>query len=297
MKSRESILQSFLKIGSLSLVFIGLCLTGFIFYISYEDFLILIPKIVEVESDAKALRKPITTEHFFYIRICTVLLIGVGIILFLGRKWIEAILRKSFSFNLELEKEQKMSILAGIFLLINLVFRIFYAIETPIFYDEAWTYLNFTNKGILYSATIYPAPNNHVLHSILTNLSYHLPFSETLNLRLPSIFLGTLSVFFLFVVFGKLFNKKAALILIIIYTSLTPVLMYNFMARGYSFILFFFILGFYAASQIIQKYKQTDLIKYYVLLSISGILGVFTMPSFLYPFFSLNSFLLFFLIN
>ena len=50
-------------------------------------------------------------------------------------------------------------------LIIPIFASVFYALKMPVSYDEAWTFLNFTNKGFFTSITSYDDPNNHVLFS------------------------------------------------------------------------------------------------------------------------------------
>jgi|GEM_PF-2487072 len=72
------------------------------------------------------------------------------------------------------------------------------AIALPFEYDESYTFLKFTRRGLLHSLATYPAPNNHVLHSLLTNMSWMLlgwTRSEA-AVRLPSILATLLTLLF-----------------------------------------------------------------------------------------------------
>lgn len=176
----------------------------------------------------------------------------------------------------------------------TLVIKIYLAIYTPIHYDEAFTYLHFTSEGFLRSATFYPAPNNHVLHSLLTNISYYLPFSETFNLRLPVILISSITSFLLFYCFTRLTTGKIAFIITLIFSFLNPVIYYGYNSRGYYLVLLFFLISFYAIIQIIRNREEPlEQKHYFVVFTCSSILGFYTMPSFLYPFLSLESFLFF----
>src|SRR5262249_30214712 len=54
------------------------------------------------------------------------------------------------------------------------------AATLPVTYDEAWTFMNFTMRPAFASVTYYPAPNNHVLFSVLSNAAPLLPLQPML---------------------------------------------------------------------------------------------------------------------
>jgi len=64
---------------------------------------------------------------------------------------------------------------------------------------------------------------------------------------------------------------------------------YSFLSRGYSYVVLFFIIALYAAYNIIYKGNRK---KDWMFFSISGILGCYAMPSFVYPFVTVNIFIL-----
>ena len=187
---------------------------------------------------------------------------------------------------------KKYKILLGLLILVNVMIKTYWLINAPIFVDEAWTFFNFTAKGFMASTTEYPAPNNHILHSVLTNISYYLPFSDTINLRMPNFLINLISVFAFFLAFAKLFNYKTGLIFAGIFSFSFPMLYYGYVARGYTMILLFYLIVFYAGIQIMQKNRQKSIQKYLVAISLASILGFYTMPSFLYPYATTLLFLL-----
>lgn len=175
-----------------------------------------------------------------------------------------------------------------IILLINLIIRLYHALSYPISYDEAWTYLHFSSKGFLTSLAYYPLPNNHILHSLFTNATYYLPFDQTLNLRLPAILINLIACMGLFFSFSKLLDTRTGLLSLLLFSGLFPVLYYGYNSRGYSLILLAIVICFYANIQLIrQKESRHKYIFYFVL---GGIIGLFTMPSFLYAFMALAIF-------
>jgi len=187
---------------------------------------------------------------------------------------------------LGLKKEEFLyiAIISGIYLILNLYYISFY----PIYIDEAFTFVNFTSKGIINSLTEYPEPNNHVLFSLISNLFYHFPFSSIINLRLPNILLGlsTSVLFYLFL--KKLFNHTTAIIPHIILTFSYVLTFYSVFARGYMLIIFFTLVCAICLYKISCKYE----LKYLVLFSICSILGFLSVPIFLYVYASLFIYLI-----
>jgi len=60
-------------------------------------------------------------------------------------------------------------------------------------YDEAYTFLNFVNRG-LFRIFYYPLPNNHVLHTILVRASIGIFGSHPVAIRLPAFLAGVFVV-------------------------------------------------------------------------------------------------------
>ena len=168
---------------------------------------------------------------------------------------------------------------------------VYYAINLPISYDEAWTYLNFSSKNFIISLTYYPAPNNHILHSILTNITnFIFPTSPLFSLRLPTIIVSLMLYLIGMYSIKKHYNQNVSIASVGIFSVLFMGIYYGYMSRGYALILLFFIASFHFALNII---KNPSNVRDWVWLTISSILGFFTMPSYLYAFATLNVVLLF----
>ena len=183
-----------------------------------------------------------------------------------------------------------MNLRSMILILIPILTIIYFSFSLPISYDEAWTYINFTNKGILYSITRYPLPNNHIFHSVVTNI-FHLffPFYPKLNLRLPVIIVSFISMLVSLHFFKKFYNEKIALLVTGIFTMLPMSIYYEFMSRGYAYVMLFFILSINYSYNIIKNGNKN---KDWIAFSIFSVLGFYTMPSYLYIFLIINSIIL-----
>jgi hypothetical protein len=176
-----------------------------------------------------------------------------------------------------------------IILLIPAFSIIYYALTMPVSYDEAWTYSNFSSKGILVSMVYYPFPNNHIFFSILTTISLLIPIDQPLLLiRLPSILTQVICILVGFFFFKKLFKDYAvASLATAIFSMLYMSIYYGYMARGYSLVLLSFIVISYCAILIIEQSKQL----YWIIFILFSIIGFYTIPTFLYPFLTINLFL------
>lgn len=171
-------------------------------------------------------------------------------------------------------------------LVIPLISSVFFAVSMPVSYDEAWTYLQFTAKSPLASLCYYPAPNNHVLHSLITNVTRYIPFfNPLLCLRISSIAVSFFCWLICFSFIKKYYSKNSSLLIVGIASMLFMSVYYSYMSRGYGLVLLFFIVSLYAAYNIIFNADQT---RHWLIFSISNVLGFFTMPSFLYVFIILN---------
>ena len=179
----------------------------------------------------------------------------------------------------------------GFVLMIPVLASIYFALSMPVSYDEAWTYLNFTQKGVLFSASHYPAPNNHILHSILTNITDELPFSNLINLRFSVLLVHLAALLLAYRITAKHFDQKTALVVVALSSVLFMNLYYSYLSRGYALVNLFFILALHAAFDIV---KHQNPVRKWLYFGIVSVLGFYTMPSFLYPFATLNFFILYY---
>ncbi len=207
-----------------------------------------------------------------------------------GLKSVSAIYRlKSWMISLvESCVSTNYRIIAIAIILFSFGVSLYHVTTIPISHDEALTYMRFTKEGFFTSISYYPAPNNHILHSLLTNMTLGFPFSERVNLRLPNLLFSIFAAVIFYLSFTKLFRQKTALFLLAIFCFLFPVQYYSYLSRGYMLVLFAFIICFYSTIRLSYTpiFKPQNHTKYFVSLSLGAIIGFFTMPSFLYPYFT-----------
>ncbi len=176
----------------------------------------------------------------------------------------------------------------GIFLLfcIPVVSSVYYAIQLPVSFDEACTFLLFSNQNFEAAYAHYPAPNNHVFHSLLTILTQKLPYlSKLFKLRISAILFNAITLFVIYKFISSHFDKKMALVVTAISSMLFLNIYYSYMSRGYSLVNLFFIVTLFCSFNIMKGRQVSSNWAFFCIFSI---LGFYTIPAFLYPFVTLN---------
>ncbi len=173
-------------------------------------------------------------------------------------------------------------VLISIFFLIKT-----YHISTiPISYDEAWTYLNFTSKSPLVTISYYPAPNNHILFTLATNVSAILPLPAVIALRLPNLILLPIAFIGFALMLREWFSANLSLLGSSMLVASYPVQLYSLQARGYLLYIFFGAVAFYTTYKLITSKSNVSKQFYKWNFIIACVLGFYVMPSFLYVLFS-----------
>ncbi len=179
------------------------------------------------------------------------------------------------------------------FLLISILVgaSIVFACVLPITYDECFTYNHFVSQGVWKSWSTYPAPNNHVLHSIVASILNHLPGDFPLfYLRLPNIIISAFIWIVGYEFISSNYSRKAALVFICLGGISAMNMHYSFVSRGYTYIAFFVL----CLLMVCLKIKREGPFNVsYALITIISFLGFITIPSFLYPYASIQLWLLF----
>lgn len=123
----------------------------------------------------------------------------------------------------------------------------------PVYIDEVLTYNYFTSKGIYTSITQYPFPNNHILFSVITNLFNYLPFDPLVKLRLPNLFIGSVSSVIMYLLLRKNFNHKVAVLPHLLFSFSYAFTFYSVFARGYMLMIFFTLVCYWSIEQFREK--------------------------------------------
>lgn len=150
----------------------------------------------------------------------------------------------------------------------------------PVGYDEAYTYVYFASRPLRYIITDYSGPNNHIWHTILVHYSTLLFGNSLVSLRLPA-FLGGILLGPAGYLAGKsLYNRWSGLLSAAALAWWPMLVDYSVNARGYTLVCLAGALGLWLAAEV----RQTNTFGSWLLLYITCALGMYTIPTFLYPF-------------
>ncbi len=163
-------------------------------------------------------------------------------------------------------------ILAGIF------FRIMY-LQQPAGNDEAYTWLAFIRKPFFTMITDYSHPNNHIFHTLLAGISTRVLGASVWTIRLPAFLAGALMIPAAYLAGRKWYNPPAGLIAAAFIAANPGYLSYSAQARGYSILTLFTLIMLWLGHGLVKQFNLGG----WILFSIAGILGAYTIPIMLYP--------------
>jgi hypothetical protein len=174
-------------------------------------------------------------------------------------------------------RERFLSFTNGDMLLILPIigYCMYLACTLPLSYDESFTLKYFTNRGFFHSLVNYPVTNNHVLHTLLTNIIYPLvPLSNSISLRLPAIIFA---VFTLILAKNELQDHPRSFFLFVLVLVFSfGFIEFNFQARSYSMQTFFALFSY------ILYTRSTYFIERWYLFILISVLGLYASPAYLY---------------
>ena len=151
-----------------------------------------------------------------------------------------------------------------------------YFLFQPMRYDEAYTFLNFVNQDLSH-LFFYPLPNNHVLHSILAKASTLIWGVHPASIRMTAFLAGVGLIPLIFCLCRTL--KQSGVFASISAAVFPYLILYSTNARGYS-LLVFLTLGLALIGA--QTAKKISVSGAMIFSSIAA-LGMFTIPSMLFP--------------
>lgn len=176
------------------------------------------------------------------------------------------------------DRVAKFTLILTIFYLV--VQSLWYMNELPFLHDEAYTISNFILPGPLASISFYPYPNNHILFSLLSYPFSFLPVKPEIAYRLPSLIAVVFTCLALFRLLLLFLKGHIAALGVVMFICMLPVMNYAIFARGYSLVFLFSCLSIFALIRIIEDPSCY----HYALLVLFSILGLYTIPSYMYPF-------------
>lgn len=176
--------------------------------------------------------------------------------------------------------ERSAGVSLCIILVIQASFYLYYLCQTPLQFDEWYSYYFFSADSFWKTMTFYPVPNNHIFSNLVSGLFMRLPFDPEVLIRLPSLLASLLCTYYFYKLAKNTFNPAIALILVCLLLVVFPFITFSIQARGYSFVNLFVVLAMYASQKLSRDYR---IFKYRILFGMSLFLGLYSVPSFLYP--------------
>ena len=166
-----------------------------------------------------------------------------------------------------------------VFFLARALYTIF---NTELQYDEAWTFVHFSSRGLIVSAL--SPNNNHFLYSIFSALCWKLNIDAKIAVRLPALLFTSISLLVLFIALSKTFGKKISISILIIISISIPFYFFSVLGRAYSSMLLFTILSIFSVLNFEENSsKKGFLLRLYLL---SSVLGCYSNPAYVYVWFA-----------
>jgi hypothetical protein len=153
-------------------------------------------------------------------------------------------------------------------------------LHQPMRYDEVTTFASYASKPFYVVLSVYAAPNNHVLHTILVRCSYLLFGSQNWALRVPTLVAGMCMVPATYAVTRTLYGQGAAALAAGLVGTSSTMIEYSTFARGYTLICLFSLLLFWLVTFLARNHNWAG----WVLLGLLGAFGFYTIPIMLYPY-------------
>lgn len=167
------------------------------------------------------------------------------------------------------------------------------ALNDPVTYDEAYTFVAFARQTVRGILSDYSLPNNHIFHTLLVKLSLSLLGNTPWAMRIPAFLAGLGGLALLFIL-GRRFYGPAVAFTALAWAAAWPALLrYDSDARGYSLVAFFTLLAWLCADSWLHSSSRRAAAG----LVISFSLGAFTIPTMLLPAGGIGLWLLFELLS
>ncbi|GAB4504488.1 MAG: hypothetical protein Fur0043_14820 [Anaerolineales bacterium] len=153
-------------------------------------------------------------------------------------------------------------------------------LNASISHDEAYTYNAFASGSLWTTISDYHLPNNHILLSLLINLTTKLLGNQPWALRIPSLLAGVVMIPMVYLLARRLYSRETAILAAGLVAVFPKLVEYSSAARGYILLelIALILLG-------LADYARTKKNRFaWLLLAVFSALGFFTIPIMLFPF-------------
>ena len=175
----------------------------------------------------------------------------------------------------------------GLVMVVGIVLRVLYLGEPPR-KDESFTYVIFAGRSIVHVLTLYPAPNNHILHSALVWISCRVFGNSLWAMRLPALLAGVTLIPLTYLTAMRLAGRNAALFAAGLIAVSGPFVLYSVNARGYAQQAVLFVIMLYLAAELVAGAPAI----LWAVFSAAAVAGFYTSPTMLYSYLVVSFWLL-----
>ena len=155
-----------------------------------------------------------------------------------------------------------------------------YFLDSPIRYDEAFTFLHYVLLPFNQAIADYTLPNNHILHTLLVKITTGLCGREEWAIRLPAFIAGLCLLPAMFFLGWKAINIRVGLWAAALVAASSGLVEYSVNARGYSMVCLATVLLLATTKEINLKDHSIVAWTVFVLASVAGL---FTVPVMIFP--------------
>ena len=161
-----------------------------------------------------------------------------------------------------------------------LAVRTYFLVTFPVDGDEVRSYFSFAGPGFRAALGFYPQPNNHVFYNLLGAATHVFAPGLTGTMRLPTFVLGLAGTGLVFAALRRFVSFRVALATVGLFSFTPQALFHSFIGRGYLVQALLAVLSVLAAWGI--GYRPTRQRLYWAVLVAASVLGLFTIPTFVY---------------
>ena len=214
--------------------------------------------------------------------------VAAGFLVFLFRKPVRDFITLVFSDCRSFSRDIKLAIKSSpavddltlaCLLIIAFLLR-FSVLFQPMREDEAYSFLQYSSRPFYSALSLYNAPSNHLLHTLLVRVAYLLFGDHPWALRLPVLVAGLCLVPGVYFAARSLYRNSGALLAAALVASSSILIEYSTNARGYIILVSLFMSLIPVAAYLSRKQNWAA----WVTFAILGALGAYTIPIMLYPF-------------
>jgi len=156
-------------------------------------------------------------------------------------------------------------------------------LNTPMAYDEAYSFTNFARRSLLEALSDYNNTNNHLLNTFFMHVMYRLFGQQEWALRLPVLIAGVVLVIVSFPWARARIGAAPALVATALLAGSPMMIDYSVNARGYTFLALFAILLDACFLRIALANSGSPRAATWIAAGLCIWLGFFAMPTFFHP--------------